>query len=178
MRAIETTARSAQPPPIELAMEVATSVLYLEAAFDDLDPRDPQLAERTAHLAERLERVRSGGDAQPLESWMEELYRRVSDKQTMGSVVGVLRVSLGELEKSLDLFFRNPQDKTVLREVPGKLSQMRGVLSVLGLEQASQAVLRMRDSVEQMLRLKLMKPLRARPAPLISLVTISVHSVS
>ena len=151
MRAIETTARSAQPPPIELAMEVATSVLYLEAAFDDLDPRDPQLAERTAHLAERLERVRSGGDAQPLESWMEELYRRVSDKQTMGSVVGELRVSLGELEKSLDLFFRNPQDKTVLREVPGKLSQMRGVLSVLGLEQASQAVLRMRDSVEQML---------------------------
>ncbi len=150
-RAIEMTARSGQPPPIELAMEVATSVLYLEAAFDDLDPRDPQLAERTGHLAERLERVRSGGDAQPLESWMEELYRRVSDKQTMGSVVGELRVSLGELEKSLDLFFRNPQDKTVLRDVPGKLAQMRGVLSVLGLEQASQAVLRMRDSVERML---------------------------
>ena len=150
-RAIEMTARSGQPPPIELAMEVATSVLYLEAAFDDLDPRDPQLAERTEHLAERLERVRSGGDAQPLESWMEELYRRVSDKQTMGSVVGELRVSLGELEKSLDLFFRNPRDKTVLRDVPGKLAQMRGVLSVLGLEQASQAVLRMRDSVERML---------------------------
>ena len=150
-RAIEMTARSGQPPPIELAMEVATSVLYLEAAFDDLDPKDPQLAERTGHLAERLERVRSGGDAQPLESWMEELYRRVSDKQTMGSVVGELRVSLGELEKSLDLFFRNPQDKTVLRDVPGKLAQMRGVLSVLGLEQASQAVLRMRDSVERML---------------------------
>lgn len=150
-RAVETTVRSGQAPGIELAMEVATSVLYLEAAFDDLDPNDPQLAVRTANLAERLEGVRAGGQPQPLEGWMEELYRRVSDKQTMGSVVGELRISLGELEKSLDVFFRNPQDKVALQAVPGQLSQMRGVLSVLGLDQASHAVLRMRDSVEQML---------------------------
>jgi chemosensory pili system protein ChpA (sensor histidine kinase/response regulator) len=150
-RAVDTTVRSGQAPGIELAMEVATSVLYLEAAFDDLDPNDPQLAVRTANLAERLEGVRAGGQPQPLEGWMEELYRRVSDKQTMGSVVGELRVSLGELEKSLDVFFRNPQDKVALQSVPGQLSQMRGVLSVLGLDQASHAVLRMRDSVEQML---------------------------
>lgn len=149
--AVETTVRSGQAPGIELAMEVATSVLYLEAAFDDLDPNDPQLAVRTANLASRLEGVRAGGEPQPLEGWMEELYRRVSDKQTMGSVVGELRVSLGELEKSLDVFFRNPQDKVALQSVPGQLSQMRGVLSVLGLDQASHAVLRMRDSVEQML---------------------------
>ena len=151
MRAAEGTALLGQSPSIELAMEVATSVLYLEAAFDDLDPRDPQLAARTLHLAERLERVRNGGQSQPLESWMKDLYRRVSDKQTMGSVVGELRISLGNLEKSLDLFFRDPQNKTVLRDVPGQLSQMRGVLSVLGLDQASHTVLRMRDRVEQML---------------------------
>ncbi|WP_341912272.1 Hpt domain-containing protein [Polaromonas sp. YR568] len=148
---IDATVRSGQAPPIELALEVATAVLYLEAAFDDLDPADPQLATRTARLAQRLDSARSGAQAQPLESWMEELYRRVSDKQTMGSVVGELRISLSELEKSLDVFFRNPQEKTALVAVPGQLSQMRGVLSVLGLDQAAQAVLRMRESVEQML---------------------------
>ena len=162
-RAIEGTARSGQAPTIELAMEVATSVLYLEAAFDDLDPSDVQLAARTRHLAERLEIVKDGGMAQPLESWMEDLYRRVSDKQTMGSVVGELRVSLGELEKSLDIFFRNPKDKLVLANVPGQLAQMRGVLSVLGLDQASQAVLRMRGSVEQMLETEIDEE-RARAA--------------
>ena len=150
-RAIDATSRSGQAPTIELAMEVATSVLYLEAAFDDLDPSDVQLAARTQHLAERLEAVKNGGVAQPLESWMEDLYRRVSDKQTMGSVVGELRVSLSEVEKSLDIFFRDPKDKVVLTGVPNQLSQMRGVLSVLGLDQASQAVLRMRSTVEQML---------------------------
>ena len=162
-RAIEVTVRSAQPPAIELAMEVATSVLYLEAAFEDLDPNDAQLTGRTQHLSERLESVKNGGAAQPLESWMEELYRSVSDKQTMGSVVGELRVSLGELEKSLDVFFRNPKDKTVLSRVPGQLAQMRGVLSVLGLDQASQAVLRMRDSVERMLETEIDEE-RARAA--------------
>ncbi len=150
-RAIDTTVRAAQTPRIELAMEVATSVLYLEAVFDDLDPSDPQLAVRTGNLAQRLEAVRAGGEPQPLEVWMEELYRHVSDKQTMGSVVGELRISLGDLEKALDTFFRSPQDKTTLQTVPGKLQQMRGVLSVLGLEQASKAVVDMRSCVEQML---------------------------
>ena len=152
--AIETTVRTGLAPRIELAMEVATSVLYLEAAFEDLDPNDPELAARTANLAQRLEGVRAGGVPQPLESWMEELYRRVSDRQTMGSVVGELRVSLGEIENALDQFFRNPQDKAAQRDAPGHLSQMRGVLSVLGLDQAAHAVLRMNESVEQMLSME------------------------
>ena len=150
-RAVENTVRLAQPPRIELAMEVATSVMYLEAAFEDLDPSDPLLAVRTRDLADRLEGVRAGGEPQPLKPWMEELYGRVSDKQTMGSVVGELRISLGELEKGLDSFFRDPTDKSSLQAVPAQLSQMRGVLSVLGLDQAAHTVLRMRDSVEQML---------------------------
>jgi chemosensory pili system protein ChpA (sensor histidine kinase/response regulator) len=82
---------------------------------------------------------------------MEELYRRVSDRQTMGSVVDELRTTLADVEKSLDQFFRNPQDKAPLREVPSQLAQMRGVFSVLGLDQPSLAALRMRSSVEQFL---------------------------
>jgi len=86
--------RSGRVPGPELAMEVATAVLYLEAAFADLDPSDSQLGERTARLAERLDTARQGGKPEALEPWMEELYRRVSDRQTMGSVVGELRGTL------------------------------------------------------------------------------------
>ncbi|HSV35446.1 MAG TPA: Hpt domain-containing protein [Ramlibacter sp.] len=148
---VDSVVKSGQAPGAELAMEVATAVLYLEAAFEDLDPADAQLAVRTARLAERLHTARKGGQAEALEPWMEELYRRVSDRQTMGSVVGELRGTLGELEKLLDQYFRNLQDKTPLRDAPGHLSQMRGVLSVLGLDQAAQAVLRMRESVEEII---------------------------
>lgn len=146
--AMESLVRSNRVPGPELAMEVATAVLYLEAAFQDLDPNDAQLAERTTRLAVRLGKVVAGGQPEPLEHWVEDLYRRVSDRQTMGSVVGELRGTLGELEKVLDQFFRNPAEKGPLREAPNYLAQMRGVLSVLGLDQASQAVARMRDTVE------------------------------
>jgi chemosensory pili system protein ChpA (sensor histidine kinase/response regulator) len=148
---MDSTARIQRPPEPALGMEVATAILYLEASFEDFDPGDQQQSNRLGHLAQRVQMTRGGADSQPLESWMEELYRRVSDRQTMGSVVGELKLTLGELEKLMDAFFRDPQDKVLLADVPGKLTQMRGVLTVLGLDQAGQAVMRMRDSVEQIL---------------------------
>lgn len=151
-RVIESTVSSGQAPSPELALEFATAVLFLEAVFDDFDPNDPQLWARTARLAERLESARKGGQAQPLESWMEQLYQRVNDKQTMGSVVGELHTSLAALEKSLDQFFRTPEDTQLLAVVPGQLAQMQGVLSMLGLDQAALAVTHMRELVERMLK--------------------------
>ncbi len=150
-RAVETTTRSGESPNAAIAMEVATAVLYLEAAYEDLDPTDTQMAQRCARLAQRLDRVIGGAQPEPMEPWMEELYRRVSDRQTMGSVVDELRNTLGQVEKSLDQFFRNPQQRAPLHEVPSQLAQMRGVFSVLGLDQASIAARRMRDSVEKFL---------------------------
>ena len=143
----QTQQANAAPPP-QLAMEVATSLLYIEAALEDGDFDDPDHANRVRRLAERLAAVRQEVPPEPLEPWMEELFRRVSDRQTMGSVVQELRASLSVAEKAIDTFFRNPADAAVLVEVPTQLASMRGVLSVLGMEQASQALLRMRDEVQ------------------------------
>ena len=159
-RALDSTIRSGEPPSAALAMEVATSVLYLQATFEELDSADDSMVERAGRLAERLDQVLGGAEPLPLEPWMEELYRRVSDHQTMGSVVDELRATLAEAEKSLDQFFRNPADVSILAPVPGHLAQMRGVLSVLGLDQASLAVMRMRDTVERLLINEIPEPER------------------
>lgn len=150
-QAADAAARSGAPPATALAMEVATAVMFLEAAFEELDPADTELTQKTNRLAQRLERVQSGGNPEPLETWIEDLYRAVSDRQTMGSVVGELRTALGDLERLLDQYFRNPADTSLLSAVPGQLAQMRGVLSVLGLDQAVKAVVRMRDISEQLM---------------------------
>ncbi len=150
-KALNTTTRSGEPPSPALAMEVATAVLYLQAALEETDTTEEQMVARARRLADRLDSVSAGGEPEPLEPWMEELYRRVSDNQTMGSVVDELRSTLGEAERAMDQFFRDPQDVSPLATVPGRLAQMRGVLSVLGLDQASLAVLRMRDTVERLL---------------------------
>ncbi|MGI9217896.1 MAG: Hpt domain-containing protein, partial [Hydrogenophaga sp.] len=151
VRAVDQAAREPGALRPELSMEVATTTLYLEAAFEDFDPAHHELNDRTQALAERLDRVIAGEPAQPLDAWMEQLYRRVSDRQTLGSVVGEIKVSLGEAEKSLDQFFRAPQEKAGLHVAVSQLAQMRGVLSVLGLDQAVQTVTRMRTTVEQIL---------------------------
>jgi chemosensory pili system protein ChpA (sensor histidine kinase/response regulator) len=138
------------PPPPALAMEVATGILFLDASLEDGELDQPGLPERLVHLAGRIDAVRRGAEPQPLEIWMEELYRRVSDRQTMGSVVAELRASLSEVEKQIDQYFRNPADRQVLIPVPAQLGSMRGVLSVLGMDQASQAALHMRDAVDEL----------------------------
>lgn len=147
--AIETVAATKLPPHTELAMEVATAILYLEAVFEEWGSTDAEMALRATGLAERMEHVRTGGQAKTVEPWIEDLYRRVSDRESMGSVVGELRICLTDIEKSIDQYFRAPEDQAALQAVPGKLSQMRGIFSVLGLDQASSAVTGMRESVEE-----------------------------
>ncbi|HZE90830.1 MAG TPA: Hpt domain-containing protein [Rhizobacter sp.] len=147
-QAVAHTQNAGAAPSAALAMEVATSVLYLEASLEDADFDHPEQAKRVTRLAQRIAAVRSGRTPDPLEAWMEELYRRISDRQTMGSVVQELRAALSEAEKLIDQFFRNPASRETLLPVPGQLATMRGVLSVLGMDQAAHAVLRMRDDVD------------------------------
>ncbi|HEX3140864.1 MAG TPA: Hpt domain-containing protein, partial [Rhizobacter sp.] len=150
-QAVAQTQQSGAAPQPPLAMEVATSVLYLEASLEDGDFDHPEEGKRVRRLANRIASVRAGHTPDPLEAWMEELYRRVSDRQTMGSVVQELRASLSEAEKHIDQFFRNPGQREALAPVPALMASMRGVLSVLGMEQAAHAVLRMRDDIDGLL---------------------------
>ena len=143
--------QASKPPSPDLAMEAATAVLFLEASFVDFRPGDAVFAERAKQLAERLDAILQGGEQQPLDAWMEDLYRRTSDKQTWGTVVSELRVTLGEVEQQLDQFFRKTEDRTPLNEAASLMLQMRGVLTVLGLEQASHAVMHMCERVEAIL---------------------------
>jgi chemosensory pili system protein ChpA (sensor histidine kinase/response regulator) len=136
-----------EAPSAEFAMEVATAILYLEAVFEGWGSSDSEMEFRAKKLAQRIEHVRNGGQAETVEPWIEELYRRVSDRESMGSVVGELRICLTDVEKAIDLYFRSPTTPQVLQAVPSKLSQMRGIFSVLGLDEASNAVVDMRDRV-------------------------------
>ncbi len=150
--AVQRTVLSAQGPEAGLAMEVATSVLYVEACLEDGEFESPEQHERMQRLADRIRLVSDGQTAPPLEGWMEDLYRRVSDRQTIGSVVQELRSTLSECEKLIDQFFRDPQDRAPLVNVPNQLQSIRGVLAVLGLDLAAHASVRMRDDVDHLLQ--------------------------
>lgn len=141
-----------QQPEPELAMEVATAILYLDAVLEDGELDHPVLSERMLRLAVRIRDVDAGRPPQPLEAWMEDVYRRISERQTMGSVVQELRTALSDVEKQIDPYFRDPSQRDLLMPVPAQLQAMQGVFSVLGLDQAAQSVRHIRHSVDTLLQ--------------------------
>ncbi len=149
-RAAVVTLRSGSRPPATLGMEVATALLYVEAALDDGEYDNPSEKERVSRLALRVQGAATGQPAEPLEAWMEDLFRRVADRQTLGSVMQELRVNLGEVERLTDEYFRDPSQRQHLIAVPGQLQAMRGVFTVLGLDDAATTCVRMRDEVDRL----------------------------
>ncbi|RMX02946.1 hybrid sensor histidine kinase/response regulator [Corticibacter populi] len=138
-------------PSAELAMEVATTVLYLQAMLGDMHVRAAHSPERMQELSQRLRKVAETGQAEPIAAWMEDLYSRASDAAAMGNVVGELRLSLSEAENSIDQFFRNPANAEQLKNVPGMLGRIKGVLSVLGLDAAIRALQQIGHDIEAFL---------------------------
>lgn len=149
--AVAATVQSGQAPGAALAMEVATGLLYLDASLDQSEFEQVEERQRVLRLAQRIRSVGAGEAPEPLEGWMEALYRHVSDRQTIGSVVQELRTTLGECEKRIDQFFRDPGSPAPLVDVPSQLQSMKGVLAVLGLDAAAHAVARMRLDIDVLL---------------------------
>ncbi|MCA0177636.1 MAG: Hpt domain-containing protein [Proteobacteria bacterium] len=145
------TVHGERPSP-ELAMEVATTLLCVEAALEDMSFDQRGRAAQFATLAARLTVAAGGETPGPIEPWMEQLYRDASERQTMGSVTQELRAHLAEVEQRLDRVSRQPADRSPLADVPARLAAMRGVFTVLDMGQAAQAVLRMRDDVDDAIR--------------------------
>jgi len=145
--AIALTTHAGSVPSAAIAMEVATGGLYIEALYDELD--FDLLGQRGGALAQRLQRACAGGEPDALDPWMEDLYRRVGERQTMGTVVSELRATWPRSRWCSTSFSGVRQTPNRLRDVPGRLAQMRGVFSVLGLHQPALGALRMRNLVEQ-----------------------------
>ncbi|MDD2545011.1 MAG: Hpt domain-containing protein [Burkholderiaceae bacterium] len=149
-RAVDRSVQSGEPPSPALALEGATVMLYLQSHLQALEWHEAPLAQRAAHLSERLDAVAAGAEPEPLADWVAALYRQVSDRQTRAALVRELRGTLDTIENALDAFVRNPLDPAVLGPALAPVAQMQGVLSVLGLDQPALALAHLRASVERL----------------------------
>jgi len=120
-------------------LEVANSLLFLEAVAQDFDPLDAQWPARLQALARRLYGVLQGQPAPPPEPWMTDVFRRVNQRQTLGHLVSQLQAELGEVERVLDGYLRSPQ-VGALDGVTQRLDSMRGIAEVLELPAVGQAL--------------------------------------
>ena len=142
--------QTGQAPHPDLAMELATAVLFLEAAAQEHQHDDQEFIVRTDLLAQRLAAALNGIQAAPLTGWMEALYARISDRDSLGQVVTESRSAMGEVERALDDFFRHPQKTEQARASIAKLETIASILMMLNCEEAGAAVSAMTRQVQQL----------------------------
>lgn len=148
---IEELLKNDQPVSSSLALEVATALLFLEDTIADVYSSDPDLKVKTDVMFHRLQQVSKNQEAPNLLPWMEALFRRSGDHQTIGNVAGELKQLVSETERNFELLFQNSRNPDAIDRLTTLLNQMRGVLSVVGLEDAVRAVSHLRrrlDTIE------------------------------
>lgn len=148
---IEELLKNDQPVSSSLALEVATALLFLEDTIADVYSSDPDLKVKTEVMFHRLQQVSKNQEAPNLLPWMEALFRRSGDHQTIGNVAGELKQLVSETERHFELLFQTTKNSDAVDRLTTLLNQMRGVLSVVGLEDAVHAVTHLRrrlDTIE------------------------------
>ncbi len=132
-----------------MGMELATSLLFVESALDQITHLPAHFSERADEITARLLALVSGEEAPAQAAWMGDISREAQQRQTMSVLVGEMQTSLRQVEKTLDEYFRDPSNKDVLKSVDGVLHQIGGALAVLDQDDAMLAVEHTRKMVAQ-----------------------------
>ena len=109
-----------------MSMDVATLMLLVDARLD-ANGRSPSDSTSMQVLIDRLQAHRRGEQLAPLGRIEPESGERQVSRQLAHEIL----TSLGEVEQSLDGFFRAPGQSDILAAVRGPLKQMEGALSVM-----------------------------------------------
>jgi chemosensory pili system protein ChpA (sensor histidine kinase/response regulator) len=128
-------------PAENVGLDVATALLFLEGALEQLRSLDDQFDVRAEAVVARVEASALGvhhEDTDP--TWLDEISRQAQERLTMASFVAEMQSNLRNIEKILDNFFRDPMARSELPEAGALLGQIGGALSVLGHEQAGAAI--------------------------------------
>ena len=123
-----------------LSIEVATAMLLVDLAVEELPNIDERFETRARSMIDRLHAARRGEAPAAIEPWLGELARKAQDRQTMLTVVAELNGLLREIEQRLDRFFRSPAERTELGGLDPIIEQMASVLGLLGLDDAVAAL--------------------------------------
>ena len=115
----------------KIGMELATSLLFVENALDQITRLPAHFSERADEITTRLLSLVSGDEPPNQAAWMGEISREAQQRQTMSVLVAEMQSSLRQVEKILDEYFRDPNSLDVLTPVDPILHQIGGALAIL-----------------------------------------------
>ena len=152
MRELTGLARHAMQgrPSEAFALEMATTLLFIESALDQITHLPADFAERAEILAARLLSLASGESLDASAPWLDEMSQKVQQRQTMEALVAELQSSLRVVEKTLDEYFRDPADVSNLAQIDPIMHQIAGALAILDQDEANLALSHTQELVRQL----------------------------
>ena len=132
-----------------MGLELATSLLFVESAIDQITHLPAHFSDRADEITARLLSIVSGDEPPAQAAWMGEIAREAQQRQTMTALVGEMQTSLRQVEKSLDEYFREPSKLDSISGVNGVLHQIGGALAILDQDDALLAIQHTQEKISQ-----------------------------
>ena len=136
-------------PPGNVALDVATALLFLEGALDHARSLDDAFDRRAELVVARVEDAALGRTGSEPIDWLDRMAREAEERLTVASFVAELQANLRGAEKVLDAFFRDPTQRADLAEAQKSLTQVSGALALLGHDDVHHAIDRAREVISR-----------------------------
>jgi chemosensory pili system protein ChpA (sensor histidine kinase/response regulator) len=132
-----------------LGLQIATSLLFVENALDQINRLSDDFPERADALTARLLSIAAGETPQDAAPWLDELARQAQQRQTMMVLAGEMKTSLRQVEKYLDEYFIDASKRDALVNIDPILHQIGGALAILEQDDALRALQHTRAAVQR-----------------------------
>ncbi|MEC5159649.1 MULTISPECIES: hybrid sensor histidine kinase/response regulator [unclassified Janthinobacterium] len=145
----EVAAAAARRGP-DLALEMATALLFAEHGLAQIRRLPDDFAGNAASIVARLAAL-VAGDAPPAPSqWQGEMARRIEQEQTVAALAAEMKAGLRQVEKVLDEYYADPARRPALAQVDPLLHQLQGALAILDQDHAMRAAQHVQQAVRRL----------------------------
>ena len=135
-------------PGDRLGLEMATSLLFVENALNNITRLADTFSPRADALTARLLSIVAGEEPAESGEWLDDMSREAQQRQTLTVLAGEMQSSLRQVEKTLEEYFREPRERAALPSIGPILHQISGALAVLDQDDAVKAVLHTKAAVQ------------------------------
>ncbi|TCS36861.1 chemosensory pili system protein ChpA (sensor histidine kinase/response regulator) [Paucimonas lemoignei] len=130
-----------------LGLEMATCLLFVENALGNISRLPEDFTTRADAMTARLLSIVAGETPTESAPWFDEMSREAQQRQTMAALGGEMQNSLRQVEKLLDDYFREPEQRSALTQIEPILHQISGALAILDQDDALRAVEHTQEAV-------------------------------
>jgi chemosensory pili system protein ChpA (sensor histidine kinase/response regulator) len=131
-----------------VAMEYATALLLAESAFDNYTNLAGDFPQQVEAMVARLDAARAGRAAAAGAPALDEMSKRAQERMLLAQVGREIQANLRHMEQVLDAFFRDNSKRAELSSLAKDSQQIRGALSMLGLDSAQRLLAACQQQIE------------------------------